>query len=165
MITLREARPEDLDAVAALFLRCWREAYATVLPPHVIDVFDETNARELWQAPLETPGPGTRGIVAVDGDRVAGIMRVGRDPDQPAIGHVFSLYVDPEAQGGGIGGRLMDEGVSWLRAEGLTAATLWVFAANDAARRFYARHGWSPDGGTRVEAAFGEPEVRLRRAL
>ena len=46
----------------------------------------------------------------------------------------------------------------------MTQATLWVFEANATARAFYLRHGWEPDGGTRVEPEFGEPEVRLRCA-
>ncbi|WP_406044989.1 hypothetical protein OG799_11255 [Micromonospora sp. NBC_00898] len=40
-----------------------------------------------------------------------------------------------------------------------------MFARNDAARRFYAAQGWTPDTGTQVEEAYGEPEVRLRRKL
>jgi GNAT superfamily N-acetyltransferase len=162
VIELRDAGPGDLDAVAALFLRCWRESYASVLPVKVIEVFDESSARELWRGPLVTPRPGTRGVVALDGDRVVGIARMGRDPDDPVVGHVFSLYVDPSVQGSGVGGRLLAEADRWLAAEGHSEATLWVFEANTLARTFYAHHGWLPDGGTRVEPEFREPEVRLR---
>lgn len=165
MITLREATPDDLDPVAALFLRCWRESYATVLPAHVIDVFDEAGALRLWRRALVTPPAGTRGVVALDDDRVVGVIRMGRDPDQPAIGHVFSLYVHPSAQGAGVGRRLIGEAHAWFAAQGLAEATLWVFEANTPARTFYALHGWLPDGGTRVEAEFGEPELRLRRSI
>lgn len=162
MIELRETTPADLSAVAGLFLRCWRESYADVLPARAIAAFDETTARELWRGPLVTPRPGTRGVVAVEGDRVVGVIRMGRDPDEPGAGHVFSLYVDPDAQGGGVGRRLLDAAVGWFRDEGVVEATLWVFEANRQARTFYALHGWLPDGGTRVEPEFGEPEVRLR---
>jgi GNAT superfamily N-acetyltransferase len=163
--TYREATPEDLAAVTALFLRCWRESYAEVLPPRVIEVFDEASATDLWRRALVTPAAGTRGVVAVEGDRVMGVIRMGRDPDEPAAGHVFSLYVDPSAQGGGVGRGLLSEAVRWLDAAGCAEATLWVFQANRRARAFYETQGWEPDGGTRVEPAFGEPEVRLRRSL
>lgn len=165
MITLRDAAPGDLEAVATLFLRCWRESYAEVLPAGAIAVFDETGARELWRPALEAPRPGTRGVVALDDGRVVGVIRMGRDPDEPEVAHVFSLYVDPDAQGSGVGGRLLGEADAWFQGQGLSDATLWSFEANERARAFYARHGWSPDGGTRVEPEFGELEVRLRRAV
>jgi GNAT superfamily N-acetyltransferase len=161
---LREAAAADVDAVAALFLRCWR-AYVDVLPPHVIDVFDEAGARELWQRALGAPRAGTRGVIAVAGARVLGVARMGRDPDDARAGHVFSLYVDPDSQGSGVGGRLLAEAEAWFRSAGLKEATLWVFEANERARGFYSGRGWSPDGGSRVEPEFGQPEVRLRRRL
>ena len=164
MIGLREAAAADLEAVATLFLRCWR-GYADVLPERVIGLFDEAGARELWRRALATPRPHSRGVVAVEGVRVLGAIRMGHDPDEPGVGHVFSLYVDPAAQGGGVGGRLLAEADRWFGSEGLAEATLWVFEANLRARTFYARHGWEPDGGSRVEPEFGEPEVRLRHRI
>ena len=100
--------------------------------------------------------------MAVADDRVVGITRLGSDPDERTSGHVFSLYVDPSMQGQGVGGLLLDTADGWFRQEGRPESTLWVFEANASARRFYARHGWHPDGGTRVEAEFRELEVRLR---
>jgi GNAT superfamily N-acetyltransferase len=165
VIELRDATAADVEGVAALFLRCWRGSYADVLPAQVIGVFDEAGSEQLWGRALGSPRPGTRGVVAVEDGRVVGIVRVGRDPDEPTVGHVFSLYVDPDAQGSGVGGRLLADAEGWFRAEGLAAATLWVFEANERARGFYTRHGWSPDGGSRVETEFGEPEIRLRIRL
>jgi len=164
-VRLRAARPDDLDAVATLFLACWRVSYAGVLPDAVVALFDEAGARALWQRALESPLPGSSGIVAEGPDGVAGIIRLGTDPDEPVAGHVFSLYVDPAAQGLGIGGRLLREAMRQFHDAGRTEATLWVFAANAAARGFYARHGFLPDGGERVEPEFGEPELRLRRTI
>jgi GNAT superfamily N-acetyltransferase len=164
-IQLRDASPADLDAVATLFLACWRVSYAAVLPEPVIAVFDEVSARALWRPALETPRAGSVGIVAESTTRgLLGIIRMGSDPDEPSAGHVFSLYVDPAAQGLGVGGRLLAEATRRLRLDGKTQATLWVFEANDRARSFYGHRGWRPDGGERVEPEFGEPELRLRRA-
>jgi ribosomal protein S18 acetylase RimI-like enzyme len=162
-VTIREARPDDLEAVSRVFLACWIVSYGAVLPERVVGLFDERTALELWRGPLESPRPGTTGLVAEVRGRVYGITRLGADPDEPAAGHIFSLYVDPATQGLGVGGRLLGEAIERLEATGRTTVTLWVFAANEPARRFYARHGFLPDGGERVEAAFGEPEMRLRR--
>ena len=43
---------------------------------------------------------------------------------------------DPDAQGGGVGRRLLTASVEWFRTEGVPEATLWVFEANRRGRAF-----------------------------
>jgi ribosomal protein S18 acetylase RimI-like enzyme len=157
-VTVRSARVGDLDAVALVFLACWRTSYADLLPPDVREMYTLENAGQMWRrAPLD------RTLVADVSDRgVLGVTRLGADPDEPTAGHVYSLYVHPDSQGLGLGRRLLSAAADRLRAEGFAEATLWVFADNEQARAFYAKQGWVPDGGTRVEAAYRLPELRLR---
>lgn len=163
-IVVREARPADLTAVAAVFLACWRDSYPSVLPPDVVGMYDEDAALALWRPALCCPRADAVVLVAEQTGRgILGIIRIGKDPDAPRTGHVFSLYVRPEAQGLGVGTRLLAVADDRFRDEGAHEATLWVFEANSAARRFYSSLGWRPDGAKRVEPQFGEPEVRLRR--
>ena len=64
---------------------------------------------------------------------------------------MFSLHVDPDLAGTGIGRRLIDAALRQLSADGCTLATLWVVVDNDRGRGFYERLGWRPDGATRRE--------------
>ena len=73
-----------------------------------------------------------------------------------------AIYVDPPAQGAGVGSALLDAAVEALRANGHAEAFLWTFEANGLARAFYERHGWEADGGRQEHLA---PEVRYRRTL
>jgi len=165
-VVVREARPNDLAAVAAAFLACWRTSYAGFLPPDVIDMYDEDSARALWRPTLCNPPAGAIVFVAErTGRDVLGIIRIGPDPDEPTSGHVYSLYVSPDTQGLGVGTRLLAAADDRFRRDDVHEATLWVFAANAAALGFYARLGWQPDGPQRVEPQYGEPELRLRRTL
>jgi len=165
-VTIRDAGPGDLAAIAGVFIACWRTSYPGLLPDPVIELYDRDGAEMLWRGALEGPRPGTQTFVAVDTDRaILGVVRAGRDPDEPSVGHIYSLYVDPAIQGRGLGSRLLLVADEWFRAEGLDEATLWVFAANGPALRFYARMGWEADGGERIEPEYGQPEVRLRRSL
>lgn len=164
-IHIREGGPDDVAAVAALFLACWR-SYAGFLPADVIDRFDVEGARALWRRSL-TDRRGDRVVLVAErptGD-LAGVVGIGRDPDEPRDGHVFSLYVDPDAQGLRIGARLLGAVIDRFGGMGVDEATLWVFAANAVAIGFYERQGWAPDGDERVEPEYGEPEMRLRRKL
>lgn len=165
-ITVREARPDDLAAVAAVFLACWHDSYAGFLPPDIIDTYDEDGARVLWRPTLSRPPTDAVVFVAEQTGRdLLGVIRIGTDPEEPAAGHVYSLYVHPNTQGLGVGTRLLAAADDRFRRDGMDEATLWVFTANAAARGFYSRLGWQPDGGERVEPQYGEPERRLRRTL
>ena len=166
MIVVRDAGADDLAAIAALFLSCWHDTYAGFLPMDVIDLYDADGARALWRPALEGRSADASVLVAEQaGAGVLGVARVGTDPDEPAAGHVFSLYVRPDTHGLGVGTRLLAATDEQFRRHGLDQATLWVFAANAAALGFYARLGWQPDGGERIEPQYGQPEVRLRRTV
>lgn len=175
-LEVRRATPDDLSGVLDVFLGCWRESYRGVLPASAIDAMTDERAEALWSRVLaDTAGVV---LVAVDGDadvaegdgRVVGITRyaVGAGTDAgahegAAEGAVHSLYVSPRAHGAGVGTLLLSSATDALRAAGAAAATLWVFAANAPSIGFYESRGWRPDGETRTQADFGEPEQRMRR--
>ena len=59
-------------------------------------------------------------------------------------GTIENLYVRPEYRDRGIGGELMTTAEERLATRGVDAVKLEVLAANEAARRFYRRHGYDP---------------------
>lgn len=100
-------------------------------------------------------------------------QRYRDDPDRLARTHVYDdgvvkglvatrgdeiekLYVEPAFQNRGIGARLLDYAVSRLGAR-----WLWALEKNEAARRFYARHGFTPNGERKLEEGTPEYLVKL----
>jgi GNAT superfamily N-acetyltransferase len=155
---VRPATPDDLPGVLDVFLGCWRESYRDILPDSAIAAMTDARAEALWLRVLGS----AEGVVLVaerDG-HVVGITRFAVDGED---GAVHSLYVAPHAHGGGIGRGLLETAADALREAGATAATLWVFAANTPSIGFYESHGWRPDGTTRTQDEFGEPEQRMRK--
>jgi ribosomal protein S18 acetylase RimI-like enzyme len=161
-VALRSAGPGDLDEIIGVFLRCFRESYATRLPPRVSESFDDAEARSLWATAMSRPD--RRVVVALSPDPPSVCGVVGFEADGPS-GWVHSLYVDPAAQGLGVGRTLLDSATRRLARSGCTVARLWVFAANTPSVAFYVRQGWTPDGAERVEERFGENEIRLTQTL
>lgn len=159
-IVLREASLDDLDQVVEVFLACWRGSYAAVLPEALVASMSDEQADALWRRVLASTTGTT--VVAVADGRILGLTRFDTSGPQ---GAVHSLYVSPEAQGLGLGTRLLDYANAAFLAAGQTSAELWVFAANAPSVAFYGSRGWLPDGTTRVEEQFGEPELRLRKQL
>jgi ribosomal protein S18 acetylase RimI-like enzyme len=160
-VTVRPSLAGDLDAIAGIFLACWHGSYADLLPPDVRGLYTPDSASDLWRgAPLESML-----VAEVPHRGVLGVARFGPDPDEPTAGHISSLYVHPDGQGIGLGRELLTAAADRLRTAGFADVTLWVFADNAPARAFYTKQGWVPDGGTRVEAAYRLPELRLRLSL
>lgn len=162
-IQLRPAGPSDLDGVVAVFQACWTTSYAAVLPAALVAVTTPDRSRALWSRVLADAAPGEV-MVAVDDRTIRGVTRWAV-ADTASSGWVHSLYVDPAAQGRGIGRQLLDAAERAIVSAGATSARLWVFAANAPSRAFYASCGWSPDGTTRVEDDFGEAEIAMAKEL
>lgn len=153
---IRPARREDARMLAELEVRAWRWAYVDIVDEPDMPTVD--GRAEGWDA------PGLDGAFVWDQDgRVVAVVGVGPSPDEDGVGELRGLYVDPAAQGAGVGSALHDHALAELRSTGFSAATLWVFEANGHGRAFYAARGWAPDGGQMTWQ--GIPKLRYRRAL
>lgn len=168
VVALRRAAGADAEAIAGVSVRAWWHAYEDVLDPRVLAERTTESQVPRWSAFLADPAFET--WVAEVAGRIAGYLRVGpgRDADaRPSTGALDGLYVDPPAQGAGLGSALHAHALERLRALGFTEATLWAFAANEQGRAFYARHGWAEDpaGPGNEGEGWHAPSVRYRREL
>ena len=163
---LRRAGLGDAEAIAGISVRTWQHAYSDFIDPR--ELFERTIESQLplWEARLARDAVSETWVADVGG-RVAGYASVGPSGDGDAVaglGSLLALYVDPPAQGAGLGRTLHSDAVERLRAS-FSAATLWIFSANEMARGFYERHGWTldPSGAGQEGADWLSPAVRYRR--
>jgi ribosomal protein S18 acetylase RimI-like enzyme len=64
---------------------------------------------------------------------------------QEPQGYVADLAVSVQAEGKGVGGKLMEQAEEWARAQGYRILTLDVFSSNTHARSFYAHRGYAEE--------------------
>ena len=142
--SVRPLAKDDAVDVAALFAASRRAAmpWLPVLHTPVEDV-------AFFTAEVET----SSGWGAIDEGRLVGFALL-RD------GWLNHLYVAPEWRGRGVGSALLSRALTAAAAP----VDLWVFARNEPALAFYARHGFEEsertDGSANEER---EPDVRMRR--
>lgn len=165
---IRPASVHDAGALARLQLRVAWAAYADIVDPDVLARQDVEADEAAWRSRLQA---GERAAWVWDqAGEVVGVAEAGPATDDdgpPGRGHLYFLDVAPEAQGAGVGSALLRAALDHLRDNGFTEATLWTFAANERATRFYTGAGWVADGAT-VEAdgeSWWAPSIRMRLAL
>ena len=176
LLEIRPASAEDAKPIAELHGRSFLATYPE-LPRTVAVTLGGSNERTAyWTNRLRGLGLGCAVFVARDRAALRGFVYAGptADPDDGArrTGQVYSIHVDPWAQGAGIGSELLDAAVSFLRASGFDDVTLWVVDSNLGARKFYEARGFGLDGARRREIlALGSADgdvvdvVRYRRQL
>jgi len=167
-LSLRRGTPDDAEQIAGISVRAWIHAYEAFLDPRVLAERTVASQAPRWREWLA--GGVSETQVAEVGGRIAGYATVqaSRDGDADgAVGELSALYVDPPAQGAGLGTRLLADATARLRASGFAVATLWVFEENGLGRAFYERHGWRPDpeGVGRESAEWHGPALRYRTDL
>jgi ribosomal protein S18 acetylase RimI-like enzyme len=143
---VRAAVPEDADAIAAVQVATWRDAYAGLMPGEILDALDVGQRAGTWRGILAAPPDGVFALVFERHGQVRGFVSAGPHRGGHARGEVFAIYVDPSCQGQGAGRRLLEAAGRRLAEAGFAEASLWVLATNRAARGFYESQGWRADG-------------------
>jgi GNAT superfamily N-acetyltransferase len=127
----------------------WRHAYRGVLPDGYLDALSVGDRETMWLGSFSDPAPRSGAFVAEAGGIVVGFASFAPTRDEDAAtttGEIPAIYVSPEVLGAGVGRDLFAAAIDGLREAGFSRATLWVLEANQRARRFYEKAGWTWDG-------------------
>jgi GNAT superfamily N-acetyltransferase len=163
----------DAAAVANIHALSWRVAYRGILPQRYLDAEVAADRLALWQHRLRDEAPGGRGVVAHNAATMVGFAYACAD-HSTEWGHLLdNLHVLPECRGRRIGHALLLSLIdAAFPAAHDGAMHLWVYDANAAARRFYARLGATrvhgevvdtPGGGRRDASVYLWPSTQALR--
>lgn len=167
-VTFREAGPRDVDGLAAVQVRSWREAYRDLIPARILDGLSTSGRAGRWRRILADPSLAT--LVAEAGDgRVVGFVNLGpwRDEGPADSGgrmlEVRALYLLPERWRQGLGRRLVELALAGPDWRSYHSAGLWVLDGNRRAMAFYEALGFRPDGGVKVDSGLHGFDLRELR--
>lgn len=144
---LRPIGTTEYPAAARLWHDAWHETQRGSLPDELADL----RTLDDFESRLIALGDFVR--VAVFDDNIQGLCAIkDADPDanDPAPGELYQLFTAPTSRGSGIGAALIQDAEDRLRARGHATAFLKCLPDNDAALRFYRRHGWGGSGTKNV---------------
>ena len=135
---VRKAETADADAIARIYVESWRDSYAGLVPDHVLTGLSRRRQAADWRGVIAHGRRAQRVMVAEGAAGVIGFGSTGpaRHTGLPYQGEVFTLYVDPDHRGEGIGRALLEALFGALAADRMESALVWVLAENPA-RYFY----------------------------
>ena len=150
MTVLRDAIPDDAEALARLGRESFCAAFAHLYRPEDLNAFLETAysvdavAAEIadpaitHQLAEDTPGSGLTAYIKVK--QPSPYAHHSQASNPLCLGQ---LYTDPAHTGQGLGAMLMDWCLALARTRGCDAVQLSVWSENYGAQRFYQRYGFA----------------------
>lgn len=161
MFTVREALPQDAEAIGRVRLEGWRQSYrgmvdgaflAAMTLEGSIEIFRKNGCRDICV--LQTPSGEIVGFISFRGSRDAD---AGKN-----VGEIVAIYLLDGYKRRGGGTLLIHAAEEKLRAA-YSKATLWAIGKNEKAAAFYRKNGFFPDGAEQ-SVILGSPVV-LRRFM
>jgi GNAT superfamily N-acetyltransferase len=147
---IRVAQIHDAERLAALSGATFRETFGHLYPPEDLAAFlEQSHSAGRWRDFLADPSMQT--WVAEEasqpiGYALAGPCQLPHPEVTGTCGELKRIYVVRSQQGTGVGRVLLDEALTWLKAQGRQAIWLGVYSGNDRARALYEKRGFRQVG-------------------
>jgi GNAT superfamily N-acetyltransferase len=139
VIDVRPAREADAAGLADVHAAAWREAYSGIIPALTLERMIARRGPAWWRGML-----ARRLLLVLEvGGTVAGYASVAAASGRarPGVAEIQELYLAPQYQGIGLGGRLFTAVLKTARRRGFGRALVRALDANDRAKEFYRRRG------------------------
>jgi L-amino acid N-acyltransferase YncA len=143
---IREAVLKDAAGIANVHVESWKTTYRGIISDQFLDSLSYTEREKRWQATLSQPDRREVIYVAEDNNRkIVGFISGGpnRSDDRNYQGELYAIYLLQEAQGKGVGLKLVQALVKKLLQNKMESMMVWVLAGNPS-RRFYEALGGTP---------------------
>ena len=141
-VVIRVAGPGDAAALGRVHVAAWRATYTALLGAESVESVSEERRVAQWERALGDASPQSV-FVAEDDGRIVGFASSGPSAHrmEPFDAELYTLYLLEEAQGRGVGTRLLNANVTRLLQRGYSAMLVWVLESNARAIAFYERFG------------------------
>ena len=158
---IRKAVAGDAERLAEMHVAGWRHAYRGIITDAFL--FGKLNVcRRAGNIRKELEQGRGEHYVAERGGVVSAFMAMGasRDEDKRGEGHfeLWAIYAEPALKRSGLGGELLVFCEQEAARRGMSEVSLWVLERNSAGRAFYEKHGYRPDGASKVLERLPSPD-------
>ena len=163
-MSVRIGRVEDSRRIAEINVRSWQVSYRGLIPDDFLDSMDPEKRIPFIEDVIQNH----HSLVAVDAEGVVvGFVLLGppfdKESDPSDVIELYSIYVEPDLIGSGLGRTLMNGALDVMRRGSWTRAILWTLKNTHRTSRFYEIAGWRLDGHTKQENVPGSDPLESVR--
>jgi ribosomal protein S18 acetylase RimI-like enzyme len=140
-VAIHAAAPTEVEVLLPMVEQYWRF--------EAIEGFDAARMRSLLTRVLEDPNLGRAWIATVYGEPAGYLLAVYvfSLEHQGLTAEIDEFFVVPAHRGLGLGNQMLEIAEAQFRIQGCTHVSLQLGRTNDAARKFYRRHGFEDRAG------------------
>jgi ribosomal protein S18 acetylase RimI-like enzyme len=138
--TIRLAKPEDAPGIGKVQVDSWRSSYKGLVADDFLAALSYQRRTQVWSQNLSNPqNTGFLYVAETRPGDMVGFVAAGpeREGDPTYRGELYAIYLLQQAQGQGLGRKLVDIVMRELCERGFSAMLLWVLKDNRPARKFY----------------------------
>lgn len=142
---IRPLAERDYDAVIRIVNQNWKNVYAGYVNPELLsDTGCEERGRRLKE---DFNQQRLYEYVWEESNKILGLLSMGAADDTDRFGafEIWRVYIAEDAQGRGIGRRLLAFAENNAKANGYTEIIIWTFSRNTRAIEFYQQCGYQVD--------------------
>ncbi|BCN30818.1 GNAT family N-acetyltransferase [Anaeromicropila herbilytica] len=163
MVTqIRKANRKDSSRLAEILIFAKRTAYRPIFKNDNVS-FNEMQVLDL-ALEFRDKESVLDNIYVYDDGIVKGLIRFYKCDNECNENRmeIAELYVDTFFQGQGIGSILIKNCIEQAKKHNIRTIFLWVLEKNDTARKFYEKHGFVPEGTSKIEDGTTEMITRYK---
>lgn len=134
---IREANKKDLPQLQKLFLESQKHE-ASFDPEVVINEKTPQRVKQLIDEIFRNPDRTL--LVAENDGNIVGYILIIYSPGVTKSGWVGEIFITKDARRKGIGSKLMNTAINWLKQKGSRAIKLTAYKTNKTALTFYKKH-------------------------
>lgn len=162
-VTLRPVMPGDERILAEIQVASWKAAFSQILAPEILREYtDFARLEEMYRNILASPELHLTLELVNDVPHGLAAWSASRDGEAETA-ELICIHSRPSNWGKGYGAALMRHVFLEMENADFSCASLWVFAENYRARRFYEALGFAPTGATQI--SYGCEEMQYKKSL
>ena len=138
--SIRPASLEDAPGIGKVQVDSWRSSYKGLIADEFLAALTYERRTEVWSQNLSDPQNSRFLYVAETGPgNIVGFVAAGPESegDPNYQGELYAIYLLQQAQGQGLGGKLVKIVMRELCQRGFSSMLLWVLKDNLPAHKFY----------------------------